>query len=83
MATEREEARRHLRAEHHDSNLQKAVKMAGNNLRKVRKAAVLSFFWNFVRKLKTRTREGDQAGREARPQLGVRQRREWRTPEGR
>ena len=29
--------------------------------RKVRKAAVLSFFWDFVRKLETRTREGDQA----------------------
>ena len=27
-----------------------------------RKAAVLSFFWDFVRKLETRTREGDQAG---------------------
>ena len=36
--------------------------MAGKNLRKVRKAAVLSFFWYFVRKLETRTREGDQAG---------------------
>ena len=36
--------------------------MAGKNLRKVRKAAVLSLFWDFVRKLKTRTREGDQAG---------------------
>ena len=32
------------------------------NLRKVRKAAVLSFFWDFVRKLESRTREGDQAG---------------------
>ena len=30
--------------------------------RKVRKAAVLSLFWDFVRKLETRTREGDQAG---------------------
>ena len=30
--------------------------------RKVRKAAVLSFFWDFVRKLETRTREGNQAG---------------------
>ena len=38
------------------------AKMAGNNLRKVRKAAVLGFFWDFVGKLKTRTREGDQAG---------------------
>ena len=31
------------------------------NLRKVRKVAVLSFFTNFVRKLETRAREGDQA----------------------
>ena len=61
---QREEARRHLRAESHDNNLRKAVKMAGKNLRKVRKAitAVLSFFWDFVRKLETRAREGDQAG---------------------
>ena len=36
--------------------------MAGENLRKVRKAAVLSLFWDFVRKLETRTRGGDQAG---------------------
>ena len=36
--------------------------MAGKNLRKVRKATVLGFFWDFVRKLETRTREGDQAG---------------------
>ena len=36
--------------------------MARKKLRKVRKAAVLSFFWDFVRKLKTRTRQGDQAG---------------------
>ena len=28
----------------------------------MRKAAVLSLFWDFVRKLETRTREGDQAG---------------------
>ena len=53
---EREEARRHLRAEPHHSNLRKALKMARKNLRKVRKAAVLSFFWDFVRKLETRTR---------------------------
>ena len=59
---QREEATRHIRAEPHSSNLRKAVKMAGKNLRKVHKAAVLSFFWNFVRKLETRTREGDQAG---------------------
>ena len=59
---QREEARRHLRAEPQNSNLRKAVKMAGKNLRKVRKAAVLSFFWDLVRKLETRNRERDQAG---------------------
>ena len=59
---QREDARRHLRAEPHNSNLRKAIKMAEKNLRKVRKAAVLSLFWDFVRKLETRTREGDQAG---------------------
>ena len=57
-----EEARRHLRADPHNNNLRKVMKMAGKNLRKVRKAAVLSFFWDFVRKLETRTREIDQAG---------------------
>ena len=36
--------------------------MAGINLRKVRKAAVLGFFWDFVCKLETRTREGYEAG---------------------
>ena len=40
---QREEARRHLRAEPHSSNL-----------RKVRKAAVLSLFWDIVRKKATR-----------------------------
>ena len=59
---QREEARRHQRAEPYSSNLRKAVKMAGKNIRKVRKAAVLSFFWYFVRKLKTCTRKGNQAG---------------------
>ena len=59
---QREEERRHLRAESHSSNLRKAAKMAETNLRKVRKSAVLSFFWGFVRKLETRTQEGDQAG---------------------
>ena len=51
---QREEARRHLRAEPHNSDLRKAVKMAGKKLWKVRKAAVLSFFGDFVRKLETR-----------------------------
>ena len=59
---QREDAMRNLRAEPRNSNLRQVVKMAGKNLRKVRKAAVLSFFWDFVRKLETRTREGDQAG---------------------
>ena len=59
---QKEEARRHLRAEPHNSNLRKAVEMAGKKLRKVRKAAVLSFVWDLVRKLETRTREGDKAG---------------------
>ena len=59
---QREETRRHLRAEPHTSNLRKVVKMAGKNVWKVRKAAVLSFVWDFVRKLETCTREGDQAG---------------------
>ena len=59
---EREGARRHLRTEPHNSSLRKAVKMAGKNLRKVRKASVLSFFRDFARKLETRTREGIQAG---------------------
>ena len=61
VCQQREELRRHLRAEPHSSNLRKAVKMAGKNLRKVRKAAVLSFFLVFVRKLETRAREDDQA----------------------
>ena len=40
---QREEARSYLRAEPHSSSLRKAVKMAGINLRKVRKAAMLMF----------------------------------------
>ena len=59
---QREKARRRLRAKPHNSNLRKAVKMAWKNLRKVRKGAALSFFWDFVRKLETRTRESYQTG---------------------
>ena len=59
---QRKETRRHLRAEPHTSNLRKVVKIAGKKTRKVRKAAVLSFFWDFFRKLETRTREGDPTG---------------------
>ena len=36
--------------------------MTGKKHRKVCKAAVLSFFWDFVRKLETHAREGDQVG---------------------
>ena len=59
---QREEAKGRLRAESHNSNLSKVVKIAGKNLRKVCKAAMLSFSWAFVCKFKTRIREGDQAG---------------------
>ena len=38
------------------------MKKAGKNLGKVRKAAVLSFFWAHFRKLEERVRKGDQAG---------------------
>ena len=48
---QREEARKNLREEPHNSNL-----------RKVCKDAVQCFFWVFVRKLETRVREGNQAG---------------------
>ena len=50
---QKEEARRSLRAKPHNDNLRKAVKMAEKHVRKVHKAAVLSF-WDFVRKLETR-----------------------------
>ena len=38
------------------------MKTAGKNLEKVRKTAVLSFFWVHVRKLEESVQEGDQAG---------------------
>ena len=60
MATEREGEKTPTRKTH-SSNLRKAVRAAENNLRKVRRASVLSFFWDFVRNLETRVREGDQA----------------------
>ena len=59
---QREEARKSLRASPNSDLLRKAVKKAGKNLEKVRKAAVLSFFWAHVRKLEERVRKGDQAG---------------------
>ena len=58
---QREEGRQ-LRAEPHNSNIRKAVMMAWKSLKKARKAAMPSFFGDFVRKLKTHTREGNQAG---------------------
>ena len=54
---QREDARRCLRAESYKKKLRSVVKLAGKNLWKARKSAVLSVFWVFVRKL-----EGDQAG---------------------
>ena len=38
------------------------MKVASKNLEKVRKTAVLSFFWALVRKLEASFREGDHAG---------------------
>ena len=82
---QREEAWRHPQRRTPQHLLSKDREDGWKNLRKVRKTAVLNVFWDFVRKLETRTREGDQAGfcralrddepgREASPQLGVRQR---------
>ena len=59
---QRDETKRRLRAEPHNSYLRKGGKMAGKNLQKVRKAAMLTVFWDFVRKLGTRVRQGDQIG---------------------
>ena len=59
---QREEARRSLRADPNNGCLRKAVKTAAKNLEKVRKTAVLSFFWAHVRKLEESVREGDQEG---------------------
>ena len=61
MATERggEEGPTHRTPQQQPSQV---GKMSGKKLRKVRKAAVLSLFWNFVCKIQIRNREGDQAG---------------------
>ena len=59
---QREEARRSLRADPNNGSLRKVVKKAGKNLEKVRKTAVLSFFWAHVRKLEASVREGNHAG---------------------
>ena len=47
----REEVRKSLWASPNNDLLRKAVQKAGMNLGKIRKAALLSFFWAHVRKL--------------------------------
>ena len=47
-------------ADLNNGSLRKAVKTAGKNLERVRKTAVLSFFWAHVRKLEASVREDDQ-----------------------
>ena len=59
---QREEARRSLHADPTNGSLRKAAKTAGKKFEKVRKTAVLSFFFAHVRKLEASVREGDQAG---------------------
>ena len=59
---QREEARRSLRTDPNNGILRKAVKTSCKNLEKVRKTAVLTFFWAHVRKLEAIVREGDHAG---------------------
>ena len=59
---QREEIKRRLRADFSNNDLRKVAKMAGRNLWKFRKAAVLNLFWDFVRELETRIRQGDQTG---------------------
>ena len=54
--------RRSIRADPNNGILRKAVKTARKNLEKVRKTAVLSFFWAHARKLQASVREGDHAG---------------------
>ena len=54
--------KRSLRADPNNGILRKTVKVAGKNLEKVRKTAVLSFFWAHVHKLEARAREGDHVG---------------------
>ena len=48
---QKEEARRSLRVDPDNGILRTAMKTAGENLEKVRKTAVLSFFWAHVPKL--------------------------------
>ena len=61
MATERGGEEAPTRRIHHQQP-SKSRENGSRNLGKVRKAAVLSFSWDFVRKLEIRNRERDQAG---------------------
>ena len=78
----------------HYNNLRKAVKMAGKESSQGSqgyRAELLLGLRPKTRNTRSRRRPGrlvqaskdDEPGREVRPQLGVRQRRGWRTPEGR
>ena len=88
---QREEASRRLGGESFNNKLRTAMTIADKNIRNVRKAAVLSFFGAFVRKLETRFREqanlqapeDDELGKGVRRQLGVYQRQGRHTPERR
>ena len=70
---QRKEVRKSLREDPNNGIFRKAIQMAGENLEKVRKTAVLSLFCAHVCKLEVSVREG--AHGEARPQLAVYQRR--------
>ena len=59
---QRDKAKRSLCVYPNNGIPRKAVKTAGRNLEKVRKTAVLSFFWVHVRKLEASVRGGDHAG---------------------
>ena len=52
---QREEARTHLRAEPHNSNLRKVVKMTTKKTAEGAQGCRAELFWDFVRKLETRT----------------------------
>ena len=89
---QREEARRHISAEPHNSNFQKAVKMVEKSSEGPQGccADLLLGLRPQTRNTISRRRPGrllqtskqDESGREARLQLGVRQRRGRCTPEG-
>ena len=90
---QREEAGRHLRAEPHNSNLRKAVKMAGKNFGRLQgcRAELRLGLRPQTRNTRSRRRPSqlsqasktDESGRAARSKLGVRPKRGRRTPGGR